>query len=110
MQGWSVVSATVRLHHNLDILIQRHQEAQKAFDGKLTEFSAQHFRYIGLSNAKQIRGFFLFQTALFHERVNLEYQLGFDEVIFRVRDADVFEDIPASAFVRLLGHRENIVI
>jgi hypothetical protein len=36
--------------------------------------------------------------------------LCFDEVLFRIRYADVFEDIPASAFVRLLGHRENIVI
>jgi len=110
MQGRGVVPATVRLYNNLDILIQRHEEAQKTFDGKLTEFPAQHFRYIGLSNAEQIGGFLLFQTALFHERVNLEYQLCFDEVLFRIRYADVFEDIPASAFVRLLGHRENIVI
>jgi len=109
MQGRGVVLATVRLYNNLDILIQRHEEAQKTFDGKLTEFPAQHFRYIGLANAEQLGGFLLFQSALFHERVNLEYQLRFDEVLFRIRYADVFKDIPVPGLARP-GHRGNIVI
>jgi hypothetical protein len=41
MQGWSVlVSPAVRLDDYLDILIKRHEEAEKTFDGELTEFAA----------------------------------------------------------------------
>jgi hypothetical protein len=49
MQGRRVVSVTVRPYDNLDILIQRHEEAEKTFDGKLTEFDAHDLRYIGLA-------------------------------------------------------------
>jgi hypothetical protein len=52
VQGRRVACVTVRLYDNLDILIERHREAEKTFDGKLTELAAQHLRYIGLANAK----------------------------------------------------------
>jgi hypothetical protein len=52
MQGRSVGAATVRLHDDLNILIQRHEEAEKTFDGELTEFAAQHLRYVRLTNSK----------------------------------------------------------
>jgi hypothetical protein len=44
----------------------------------------------------------LFQPALFHDRVDLEYQLSLDEMLIRVWHADVFEYI-AAAFLWLLG-------
>ena len=55
MQGWSVVSVTMRLYHDLHILIEGDEEAQKALNGKLPELTAQHLGYIGLADAKQDR-------------------------------------------------------
>jgi len=37
LQGWSVISVTVRLYHDPHILIERHQEAKQAFHGKLAD-------------------------------------------------------------------------
>jgi|HubBroStandDraft_6_1064221.scaffolds.fasta_scaffold716468_2 hypothetical protein len=42
MQRGSVFSVTMRLYNDLDILIERHEEAQKALNGELTELTAQH--------------------------------------------------------------------
>ena len=36
MQGWSVVSVTMRLYHDFHILIEGHEEAQKALDSQVT--------------------------------------------------------------------------
>ena len=58
-----IVPATVRLHDNLDILIERHQEAQQSLDGELAELAAQHIRHIGLADSEQISGFHLFEAA-----------------------------------------------
>ena len=44
-------------------------------------------------------GFDLFEPALFHDRVDLEYQLSLDEMLIRIRHADVFEYIAAAYFV-----------
>ena len=44
-------------------------------------------------------GFDLFQPSLFHDRVDLEYQLSLDETLIRVWHADVFEYIAAAYFV-----------
>jgi hypothetical protein len=41
LQGGGVVSVTVRLHDNLHILVERHQEAQQAFHRNLPELTAQ---------------------------------------------------------------------
>src|SRR5271157_154658 len=75
LQGWGVVSVTVRLHHNLHILIERHQEAQKALNGKLPELTAQHLRYIGLADSEQLGGLDLSQAAIFHDPVDFEHKL-----------------------------------
>jgi hypothetical protein len=53
----------MRFHDNLDILIERHQEAQQAFDGELAELAAQHLRDIGLADSEQISGFHLLEAA-----------------------------------------------
>ncbi len=53
----------MRFHNNLDILIERHQEAQQAFDRELAELSAQHLRYIGLADSEQISGLDLLEAA-----------------------------------------------
>ena len=55
-----MVSVTVRLHDNLHILVERYQEAQKAFHGKLPELTAQHLRNIGLADSEQAGGLHLF--------------------------------------------------
>jgi hypothetical protein len=78
LQGWGVVSVTVRLHDNLHILIERHEEAQKALNRKLPELAAQHLRYIGLTHSEQIGSLHLFQAAIFHDGVDLEYELRLD--------------------------------
>jgi hypothetical protein len=44
-----LVSIAVWLHDDLNILIERDQEAQQAFDRKLAELAAQHLGDIGLA-------------------------------------------------------------
>jgi hypothetical protein len=46
----------VGLYHDPHILIERHQEAEQAFHGKLPELTAQHLGNIGLPDSKQVRG------------------------------------------------------
>ena len=53
LQGRGAISARVRLHDNCHILVERYQEAQKAFHGKLPELTAQHLRNIGLAESEQ---------------------------------------------------------
>ena len=55
----------MRFHHDLDILIERHQEAQQAFHGELAEFAAQHLRDIRLADSEQFSGFHLLEAAFF---------------------------------------------
>jgi hypothetical protein len=40
VQSRSVVFAPVRLHDNLDVLIERYQESQQPLNRKLPEFAA----------------------------------------------------------------------
>ena len=44
-------------------------------------------------------GFDLFQPALFHDCVDLEYQSSLDEMLIRIGHADVFEYIAAAFFI-----------
>jgi hypothetical protein len=46
----------VGLHDNLYVLVERDQEAQQAFHGKLAEVTAQHLRNIGLAHSQQAGG------------------------------------------------------
>lgn len=96
MQSRSVISVAVWLYDDLDILVERYEKTQKALNGKLPEFTAQHLGYIGLANAEQLRGLNLFQAAIFHDRVDFEHKLGLDQVLFGIRHADIFEHISAS--------------
>ena len=86
----------MRLYYDLHILIERHEKTQKALNGKLPEFTAQHLRHIGLTDAEQICGLNLLQTPIFQDRVDLEYKLRLDQVLFRIGNADVFEHVAAS--------------
>src|SRR5271165_141573 len=105
LQRGDVVSVTVRLDDDLHILIESHEEPQKALNGKLPELTAQHLGYIWLTDAKQIGSLHLFQTAILHDRVDLEYKLRLDQMLLRIRHTDVLEHIAASGFVSLLvGH------
>jgi len=94
----------MRFCHDFNILIERHEEAQQALDGKLP---AQRLRYIGLFDAEQTGSFGLFQAALFHEGVDLGHELGLDQVLFRVRDTDVLEDVLASGSGLSLAQRAS---
>jgi len=91
------------LYDNLHVLVERHEEAQKAFHGKLPEFTAQHLRYIGLADSEQAGGLDLFQAAFFHDRVYLKYKLRLDQMLFRIRHIDILEHIAAADFISLLA-------
>src|ERR1700722_3046259 len=90
----------VRLHDNLHVLIQRHQKPQQAFDGELAEVAAQHFRDIGLADSEQIGRFHLLESAFLQDRVNLEYELRLDQVLFGVGHADILEYVAAAGHER----------
>ena len=61
------------MNDNGHILVERYQEAQQAFHGKLPELTAQHLGNIGLADSKQLGGLYLFETASSQQGVNLEY-------------------------------------
>jgi hypothetical protein len=65
MQGRRQLAVTRRFYHDFNVLIEGHEEAHQAVDGKRPEIAAQHFRDIGLLDAEQIGGLGLFQAALF---------------------------------------------
>jgi hypothetical protein len=104
MQSRGVASAPVRLHDDLNILIERNEEAQKALNRKLPEFAPQHLGDIGLFDPEKIGSLNLLQPAIFHDRVDLENELRLDQVFFGIRDADILEDIPAPDLLRPLPH------
>src|SRR3989442_10513079 len=105
MQRRTIVPAAMRLHDDLYVLIQRHEKTQEALHGELPELSAQHLGYVGLADTQQISYLDLFQTPLFHDRVDFEHQLRFDQMFFRIRHAEILEHITASDFVSSLAHR-----
>ena len=70
-------------HHNLHVLIQRHQKTQQALDRELPELSAQHLGDIGLADSKQLGGRCLREAALFQDGVNLENQVRFDQMLLQ---------------------------
>jgi hypothetical protein len=104
VQSRSVVSVPVRLHDDFNILIKRDEEAQKALNRKLPKFATQHLGNVGLLNAKKIASLRLLQPAAFHDRVDFENQLRLHQVLFGVRQANIFEHIPAPVFVYPLPH------
>ena len=73
MQRRLVICIPMRFYHDFNILIERHEEAQKTLDGKLPELAAQQLGDIGLAYAEQISRLDLFQTALFDDGVGLEH-------------------------------------
>src|SRR5208283_238235 len=105
LQRSRVVSVTVGLYDNRHILIERHEEAQKALNRKLTKFTAQHLRHIRLADTEQIGGIDLFKATILHDRFDLEYKLRLDQMLFRIRHTDILEPVAASGFASfLVGH------
>jgi hypothetical protein len=104
LQCGGVFSVVVGLYDDLHVVIEGDEEAQKALHGELAEVAAQHPGDIGLAGPDQGSGLDLFQAALFHDRIDLEDQLCFDEVFFGVGQAEVFEYVAASGLVFLLAH------
>ena len=99
MQSRWMLPATMRPDHDLDILIQRHQESKQTLDGKQPELTTQHHGNIGLADAKQRSGLHLLQAAPFQHGIDFEDQLRLDEMLRRVRQAEILEDIPASNLI-----------
>jgi hypothetical protein len=104
LQGGSVFPIVMWLYHDLYILIERYEEAQKALNGKLPELTSQHLGNVGLADAEQLGGLNLFETALFHDGIDLEYKLRFNEVLLRIRHTNVLEHIATPEFISLLAH------
>jgi hypothetical protein len=104
MQGRSIAPVTMRFYRDFNILIERHEKAQKALDGKLPEIAAQYLRYIRLTDSKQIGRLDLFQAALFHKRVDLEDKLRLDEMLLRIRHAEILENISSAGFVSFFAN------
>src|ERR1017187_2341265 len=92
-------------YDDLNILIERHQKTQKTLHGELAEFPAQHLGHVGLADAQQTGHLDLFQAARLSDRVDFEYELGFDQMLFRIRHAEILEHITASDFVSFSAHR-----
>ena len=105
MQGWRVLRITMRFYQDFNVLIECHEKAKKALHGKLPELSAQHLGDIGLADAEEIGRLDLFQAPFFHERVDFENKLRLNEVLVRIRQAEILEHVPAAVFVSLLAHR-----
>lgn len=64
MQRRSVVSVAMGLYDDLHVLIECHEETQKALHGELPELSTQHLEYVRLADAQQIGYHHLFQAPL----------------------------------------------
>lgn len=73
LHGRRIVPVAVRFHYNLDNLTERHQGAQRAFNGELAKPAAQHPRYIGLADSQQVSGFHLLEAASLQDRVKLTH-------------------------------------
>jgi hypothetical protein len=108
MQRRSVVSSPVWLHDDLDILIERHEEAQQPLNRKLSEFAAQHLGDVRLFDAEKISSFDLFQTTISDDCVDFENELRLDQVLLGIWQADLLkyvrapvEHIPARGLVFL---------
>jgi hypothetical protein len=104
MQGRGVVSPTVWLDDNLHVVIEPNEKTQQALDGKLPELPTQHLRDIRLLDTEQLGGLSLFKSAAFHYAVNLEHKLSLDQMLFRMRNAEILEYVPASNLVSLFAH------
>lgn len=107
MQRWLVLPATVRRNHDFNVLIERHEEAQQALNGKLPEVTAQDLGDIGLADAEQPGRVGLFQAAFLHERVDLEHQLGLHVVLLCVRHAEIREHVSVYSCVLSFAHGDN---
>jgi hypothetical protein len=85
MQSRNVASAPVRLHHDLDILIERYEEAQEALNRKLPKFAAQHLGDVRLFDAETRGSLDLFQATLFWFPSHSRAQFIGAEAMMRLR-------------------------
>jgi hypothetical protein len=98
------LAASVRLYDDFHVMIEGHKETHQALDGKLAELTAQHLADVGLFDSEGLGGLGLFHVAALHDGVDLEDELGLNQMFFGIGDAEVFKDVSASDFVSLLGH------
>jgi len=104
VQGCDVITAATGLYDDFYVVIQSDEETEQSLDGELAELTAKHFGNIGLFDAEQRGSFRLFQSTAFEDGVDLEHELGLDQMFFRVGNTEISEHISTSGFVSLLFH------
>lgn len=87
------------LHHDLDVLSERHEEAHQTLDGELAEVAVQHLGDVGLLHAEQPGSLDLPQTARAHQGIDLQDKLCLYQVLIGAGEANVGEDIAAALHV-----------
>jgi hypothetical protein len=92
LQGWRV---TMRLDDDLDILIERHEKTQQAFNRELAELAAQQLGNVGLAAADQTSRLDLFQAAFFQNCVDLEHKLRLDPMLLPLGTPSPLNTLPA---------------
>lgn len=73
-----------RMHHDFDVLIQRHQRLYQPFQRNALELVATHLRHLRLGHAGDRRRFGLAELALVEQLVELERERGLRRQFFGV--------------------------
>lgn len=72
------------LDGDLDVLAQGGEKVHEALDGKGASPVAHQGGDVRLLDAEDLAGFGLLEAAAFNETINLQGQLGFQELLFRM--------------------------
>src|SRR5262249_48306141 len=86
-QPWGGARPRMRLDDDFHVLAERHEESQETLHRKLAEIATQHLRNVGLLYLEKLRRLYLLQAARLHQAVDIVNELGFDEVLPRIRQA-----------------------
>jgi hypothetical protein len=86
------------LHGDLDVLAEGGEKVHEALDGKGAGAVAHQGGDVRLLDAEDLASFGLLEAATFDEAVNLESKLSFQDLLFRMGEAEVGKDI-STAFL-----------
>ena len=85
-----------RRHGNFNVLAECRQEIDQSANGEVACPVAGKRRNVRLLNAKDLRRFYLGQTAIFNDPGDLECQPGFGEFLLCIRQAEIDEHVSAT--------------